>query len=354
MRIALTGLPQRPVASPTAGRRAALLAAVMSVAVVGQGLFVQVAPARAASPAVADTVADRGPAEASGDLRPGIQYEEAMAHEGDQIAFEPGDRVSLGFSPRGGDTWPIGGHAPKALPAGNATGREMAAAAQGSLWAVRAPGAADPEAPPAAAPPPAEPLADAPPADSPPPSSPVDGPVVDPADVQPADPASAVAPSTLAPNSPQNAGLLRQVFGFLPYWEVADPSTKLTYDVLSTIAYFSVGSDANGNLLKRNADGSLTTGWGGWTSARMTSVINTAHQRRTRVVLTISVFAWSSAQAAKQTALLGSPTARLNLARKRRPPSATVAPTGSTSTSSPSPPAMPTSSRRSSEPSAPS
>jgi len=285
MRIALTGLPQR-----------ALLAIVTSLAVAGQGLIFPVAPAQAASPNAVDGATN----DVSGELQPGIQYEEAMAHEGDQIAFEPGDRVSVGFSPRGGDTWPIVGHAPKALPAGNATGREMAAAAQGSRWAVRAPGAPPPAATPATTPQPA----------------PIDAPTVDPADAQPADPASAIAPSTLAPNSPQNAGLLRQVFGFLPYWEVSDPSVKLSYDVLSTIAYFSVGSDANGNLLKRNADGSLTTGWGGWTSARMTSVINTAHQRRTRVVLTVSVFAWTSAQAAKQTALLGSPAARLNLARQ--------------------------------------
>ena len=274
----------------------------MSVALAGQGLFVDVRPVQAVPPTTVQvTPGDAAP----GELQPGIQYEEAMAHEADQIAFEPGDRVSVGFRPRGGDTWPIAGHAPKALPAGNATGREMAAALQGSRWAVHAPGEPAPSASPADAP-----------TSAAPPAPPVDAPTVDPADVQPAGPASAVAPSTLAPSSPANAGLLRQVFGFLPYWEVSDPSVKLTYDVLSTIAYFSVGSDASGNLLKRNADGTLTTGWAGWTSARMTSVINTAHQRRTRVVLTLSVFAWSSAQAAKQTALLGSATARLNLARQ--------------------------------------
>ncbi|HSL34420.1 MAG TPA: glycosyl hydrolase family 18 protein, partial [Candidatus Limnocylindrales bacterium] len=82
------------------------------------------------------------------------------------------------------------------------------------------------------------------------------------------------------------------------------------------IAYFSVGADKNGNLLRTNTDGSTTTGWGGWTSSRMTSIINAAHTKGTRVVLTISVFAWSSGQAATQGALLGNPTARLNLARQ--------------------------------------
>jgi spore germination protein YaaH len=102
--------------------------------------------------------------------------------------------------------------------------------------------------------------------------------------------------------------------GFLPYWEV--DSAVLDYNLLSTIAYFSVGADKNGNLLKLDPDGSLTTGWGGWTSSKMTSIINAAHQKGTRVVLTISVFAWSTGQAQLQGALLGNPAARLNLAQQ--------------------------------------
>ncbi|MEI7744201.1 MAG: glycosyl hydrolase family 18 protein, partial [Chloroflexota bacterium] len=112
------------------------------------------------------------------------------------------------------------------------------------------------------------------------------------------------------------AALRRQVFGFLPYWELSGASTKLNFDVRSTIAYFSVGADGNGNLRKKDADGTSTTGWGGWTSSSMTSVINAAHNRGTRVVLTISVFAWSTATASVQKSILGSATARLNLARQ--------------------------------------
>jgi hypothetical protein len=78
------------------------------------------------------------------------------------------------------------------------------------------------------------------------------------------------------------SGLRRQVFGFLPYWEVSGASTRLNYDVLSTIAYFSVGADKAGNLRKKDKDGTSTTGWGGWTSSSMTAVINAAHQRGTR------------------------------------------------------------------------
>ena len=111
-----------------------------------------------------------------------------------------------------------------------------------------------------------------------------------------------------------SSGLRREVFGFLPYWEVADPSAVINYSVLSTIAYFSVGVDRSGNLVKSNSDGTTSTGWAGWTSSRLTSVINTAHQNGVRVVLCLTLFAWSTSEAATQSAFLGDPIARANLA----------------------------------------
>jgi spore germination protein YaaH/flagellar hook assembly protein FlgD len=111
-------------------------------------------------------------------------------------------------------------------------------------------------------------------------------------------------------------GLRRQVFGFLPYWQLSGAATSLSFSTLSTVAYFSVGADKAGNLRKKNADGTTTTGWGGWTSASMTAVIDAAHARGTRVVLTSSVFAWTSSEAAVQRALLASSSARFNLARQ--------------------------------------
>ena len=71
------------------------------------------------------------------ELHPSIAYEQAMAHEHDRIDFKPGGRVTVGFTPRARDRWPIDGRPPAALPAGRATGREMAASPQGSLWATR-------------------------------------------------------------------------------------------------------------------------------------------------------------------------------------------------------------------------
>ncbi len=258
------------------------------------------APGRADSvalgePAAPSKDASRGPSGsgAAPAERPSIIYQEAMAHEHDRIAFTPGGRVTVGFTPRADDRWPVGGQAPTSLPAGRATGREMAASRQGSSWAPvngsPTRGAAT--------------------------SAPVDAPGGTPAisatgagyTQPPGDPASDLAAAS---------GLRRQVFGFLPYWELHGASTKLNDDVLSTIAYFSVGADKAGNLAKRQADGTKTTGWAGWTSSDLTSVISRAHQHGTRVVLTISVFAWTTSQARVQKALLGSASARLNLARQ--------------------------------------
>ncbi len=235
----------------------------------------------------------------------GIQYEDALAHADDPNPFVPGARVDIPFRPRGVDTWPVDGRAPRALPAGNASGHEMVRNAQGRTWAVSAPGAvASPGAP-------ASPGTDNPVSDDP-----VDGPIADPADVQPADSTAAwqFAPSDVA--EAQATGLQREVFGFLPYWELSSSSTTYRYDLLSTIAYFSVGADRNGNLIKQNSDGSTSTGWGGWTSSKLTTVINNAHAKGTRVVLTITSFAWTSGGATNQAALLGSTTARLRLAQQ--------------------------------------
>jgi spore germination protein YaaH/flagellar hook assembly protein FlgD len=257
---------------------------------------------------------------ASGAGEPSIVYQEAMAHANDRIDFTPGGRVQQGFSPRAGDGWPVDGKAPGTLPSGRATGRDMARSRQGSAWAPLDPangqdgtGPTDPaSAAPSASPDdPDDSTAPAPDAAS----TPVDAPIGD--SPIPADGASYVMPTTIASDGPAvAAGLRRQVFGFLPYWETSGAASTLNYDVLSTIAYFSVGADKAGNLLKKNSDGTTTTGWGGWTSSSMTSVISAAHARGTRVVLTISVFAWSTGQATTQATLLGSPTARLNLARQ--------------------------------------
>ncbi len=214
-------------------------------------------------------------------LRPTIQYEEAVAHAADTTRFAAGDRVTVPFTPRKGDRWQVGGVTPQGLPAGRLSGKAMRDASTKHPLA-------GPHADPAVA------------------VGPADLPYLDPASSFVAQPAAAVDPG----------GLKREVFGFLPYWELSDSSTRLDWEKLSTIAYFGVGASAAGDLQKRNGDGSTTVGWSGWTSSKMTSVINAAHASGARVVLTVQSFAWSSAGVTRQKTLLGSPGNRANLARQ--------------------------------------
>ncbi|MBF6604897.1 MAG: hypothetical protein IVW53_04870 [Chloroflexi bacterium] len=126
----------------------------------------------------------------------------------------------------------------------------------------------------------------------------------------------ALGPNVAVQNVAATTKRRREVFGFLPYWTLGDRTTRLDYSLLSTIAYFSVGVDRSGNLVRRNPDGSTALGWAGWTSSALSSVITAAHRRSTRVVLTISMFGWTTAGAALQGATLGSASARRNLARQ--------------------------------------
>jgi spore germination protein YaaH len=227
-------------------------------------------------PVGAAVAADPEPA----DLQPSVHYEEALAHADDEIAFEPGGRVTVPFTPKADDTAPVGGGGPVRLPAGRATGRQVAATAQGEAWA-EVPGTPPPKL--------AKPSA------------------------------SVAAPPSASPGGVETqavSGLRREVFGFLPYWELPESTTVLDYDVLSTIAYFGVGADRYGNLIKQDSAGNTTVGWSGWSSSKLTSIINAAHARGTRVVLTVQMFAWTTSQATAQRTFLSNPSARLTLARQ--------------------------------------
>ncbi|MDQ3127951.1 MAG: glycosyl hydrolase family 18 protein, partial [Chloroflexota bacterium] len=204
----------------------------------------------------------------------------------------PGARVTVGFEPRASDRWPVGGSRPTALPGGRLDGTSMRHQGKPS-----------------------------PASDSP--LAVLDGGVDVPTETQPATPATnaSFSESEAAATAPSDAvvsstGLRREIFGFLPYWQVNSSTLRLDYSKISTIAYFGVGADAAGNLQKKNADGTTTVGWSGWTSSKMTSIIAAAHTNRTRVVLTVQSFAWNTSGLTRQKALLGSSTARLNLARQ--------------------------------------
>jgi spore germination protein YaaH/flagellar hook assembly protein FlgD len=238
-----------------------------------------------------------------GRVLPTVHYEDAMRHSGERLAFTPGDRASIPFRPRADDGWLVDGAMSRALPAGRLSGREMASET-GDLVAV------DPRTPPE----PSTPLE--------PPIAPDPAIASDPSDLTAGSGivlarATVTVPSaSLTPIASVGAGLSREVFGFLPYWELSASDLRLDYASLSTIAYFGVGADRDGYLVKRQADDSLTTGWAGWTSSRMTSVLDDAHKAGTRVVLTVERFSWTAGQTSETVALLSSSTARARLARQ--------------------------------------
>ena len=125
----------------------------------------------------------------------------------------------------------------------------------------------------------------------------------------PADGSGATA--TLASSLPN--GLRKEVFGFLPYWEMSASSLQwMEYDKVSTIAYFGVAARSDGSLATTSG-GVTTTTWAAWMSSAMTGVINAAHQRGDKVVLTITMMAWDSSSATQQATLLGTATYRQNL-----------------------------------------
>jgi spore germination protein YaaH/flagellar hook assembly protein FlgD len=263
----------------SSGRRQPVALARRLVAGLGLTLVIGLLPA---------SVAAASPKAGAG-LLPTIHYEEAQAHANDHLVFAAGGRVSVPFRPRASDVWTVAGGAPRTLPAGRRSGLEMRQTDQPRQVV---PGTTVDDT--------------------------IDRPSVDPTgsiEVTDAvfDPASDAATITPAAKV-SSGGLKREVFGFLPYWELTDTDTRLDWDKVSTVAYFGVGADGSGNLQKTNTDGSTTVGWSGWTSAKLTSVMNAAHASGARVVLTVQSFAWSTSGAARQQALLGSATARSRLA----------------------------------------
>lgn len=272
-------MPASPALSARPPRHLLIATGLAALLVVQSAAFARAASSPS-SPAVPGAAAPAAAVSSAG-LEPTIHWQQARAHEDDAITFTPGRRVSVGFDPRATDRWTVGGVKSRALPAGRLDGASMRL--QGATRDRSDPKATTPNV------------------------------AVD----RPTASKAPEAGSTVAPQARVDPGALkREIFGFLPYWQLNSSSLRIQYDKISTIAYFGVGADAKGNLIKRNSDGSVTTGWSGWTSSRMTSVMNAAHATGTRVVLTVQSFAWNTSGKTRQTSLLSSPTARDTLARQ--------------------------------------
>ncbi len=106
-----------------------------------------------------------------------------------------------------------------------------------------------------------------------------------------------------APVGALPSGLRKEVFGFLPYWQL-DQVSSMQYQLVSTIAFFGVAAKSDGTLA------TYAPGWPAWYSSAMTNVINSAHAHGAKVVLTITMMAWDASSAAQQSTLLGNATNR--------------------------------------------
>jgi spore germination protein YaaH len=108
-------------------------------------------------------------------------------------------------------------------------------------------------------------------------------------------------------------GMQKEVLGFLPYWMLSDSTlSEMNYQLVSTVAYFSVGALSNGTLDKGTST-APSTGWAGWTSPQMTSVIDRAHAAGGKVVLTVTMMAWTGDSFDRMRTLLNSSTYRSRL-----------------------------------------
>ncbi len=93
-------------------------------------------------------------------------------------------------------------------------------------------------------------------------------------------------------------------FGFVPYWTL-DQATSFDVTDLTTIAYFSLGVNADGTIQEAG------TGWDGYESQPFADLVARAHAAGDRVVLTVSCFSQSALDA-----LTSSPAAAVTLARQ--------------------------------------
>ncbi|MBN1617991.1 glycoside hydrolase family 18 protein [Candidatus Dojkabacteria bacterium] len=81
-----------------------------------------------------------------------------------------------------------------------------------------------------------------------------------------------------------STSVTKTVMGFAPYWSLSTWSSAYQYDKLSHIAYFGLNADANGNWITGDS------GWNGWNSATMSTIINNAHANGVKVVLVVKNF----------------------------------------------------------------
>ena len=80
-----------------------------------------------------------------------------------------------------------------------------------------------------------------------------------------------------------------EVFGFLPFWTL-DKRIYFRYELLSTIAYFGLDINSQGEFIKERDNGKTDGAWAGWLSDEFSEVIRQAKKYKIKVLLTIKGF----------------------------------------------------------------
>ncbi len=120
------------------------------------------------------------------------------------------------------------------------------------------------------------------------------------------------------PSAPRVRSLAEtEVFGFLPYWELATAREAIDLRRLTTLAWFGVEAGRNGRLVWKQR-GVVPPGAAGWRDPRWRALMADAQAAGVRVVLTIERFSWQEGPRNQTIRLLRSKRARSRLARQIR------------------------------------
>lgn len=134
----------------------------------------------------------------------------------------------------------------------------------------------------------------------------------------PPEPVGSAAPApptpVATPREPRIRALAEQeVFGFLPYWELANAERTVDLDRLTTLAWFGVEANRNGRLVWKSGNGNVPGGAAGWRDPRWLTLMQRAQAQGVRVVLTIERFSWTAKNRDQTIRLLSRAGARKRL-----------------------------------------
>ncbi len=81
----------------------------------------------------------------------------------------------------------------------------------------------------------------------------------------------------------------REVFGFLPYWMISE-GDNIPFTGLTTISFFGIEMDGDGNIVTGYDDGTADRGWLMWNGPEITQAIRRAKAEKIKTQITLKAF----------------------------------------------------------------